>query len=303
MRAPIFRLRLPKRELALGERTLVMGILNVTPDSFSDGGRFAGASLAIDRGRAMEAEGADIVDIGGESTRPGSARISEAEELERILPVLEGLRGRIAVPISVDTCKPAVAARAVAAGAEIINFPALTPMPEMAEVARNCGAALVAMQARGQPDTMHRLPPLEDVVSEVLAGMRTLRDQAWAAGVGRESLVLDPGFGFGKNGDENYSLLAGFARLHELGCPLLAGTSRKAFIGRTLELPARAADASFDGAAGRDDTIHPRAWGTAATVACAVLAGAHIVRVHDVAEMSQVARVADRVREFGRPAR
>ncbi len=293
MCAPGFRLRLRDRELHLGERTLVMGILNVTPDSFSGDGRFPDVPAAIERGRAIEAEGADIVDIGAESTRPGSQRVSASEELERLLPVLEGLRSRISVPISVDTYKPQVAARAIAAGAEIINFPALTPILEMAEVVRDGGGALVAMHARGQPESMHQLPALGDVVGEVLAGLRALRDAALAAGVCPESLVLDPGFGFGKNGDENYALLAGLARLHELGCPLLAGTSRKAFIGRTLGQPASAGQQRPLGA-------HPRAWGTAAAVAFAAIAGAHIVRVHDVAEMSQVVRVADRIREFSR---
>ena len=275
---PRYALRLPRREVVLGERTLVMGILNVTPDSFSDGGHYLEPEQAIARAREIEQQGADLLDVGAESTRPGSARISEAEELDRLLPVLEGLRGRVSLPISVDTYKPLVAERALAVGAELINFPALRPVAEMARVACRGGVPLVAMHLRGTPDAMHLLPPLEDVVGEVLAGLRELRDQAWAAGLPREALVLDPGFGFGKNGDENYTLLARFAELQQLGCPLLAGTSRKSFIGHTLGLPA-----------------HQLVWGTAATVAAAIAAGAHIVRVHDVNEIVQVARVTDRI--------
>ncbi len=278
MGRPSYRLRLPYRELRLGERTLVMGILNVTPDSFSDGGLYLAPERAVAHAREMEQQGADLIDVGAESTRPGSARITEGEELARLLPVLEELRGQLSVPISVDTYKPAVAERAVAAGVELINFPALGGLEEMARVACRSGVPLLAMHVRGTPETMHRLPPMEDAVGEVLAGLRELRDQACAAGLPSENLLLDPGFGFGKNGDENYTLLARFAELHQLGRPLLAGMSRKSFLGRTLGLPEP-----------------QRAWGTAATVTAAILAGAHIVRVHDVAEMVQVARVADRI--------
>jgi dihydropteroate synthase len=299
MRPPHYRLRLPSRELVLGERTLLMGVLNVTPDSFSDGGHFLDPAVAVARALQMEAQGAGIIDVGGESTRPDAQPVSEAEELRRVLPVIKGLRGRASAPVSVDTYKPGVAAEAVAAGAEIINFPAFNPVPEMAEVARRSGAALIAMHSRGRPDTMHRLPPMADVLGEVCEGLRRLRDGAWAAGLPREALVLDPGFGFGKNGDENYRLLAGLARLHELGCPVLAGPSRKSFIGGTLGLPARAPESASPAAADQPcDGVHPRAWGTAATVACCVMAGAHIVRIHDVAEMGQVVRVAERIREF-----
>lgn len=255
-----------------------MGILNVTPDSFSDGARYAEVPAAVERALEMEAQGADIIDIGGESTRPGSARISEDEELRRVLPVIERLRGRLRVPLSVDSYKPGVARRAVQAGAEIINFPALTPIAEMATVAAHAGVPLILMHVRGTPDTMHKLPPLEDVTAEVSAGLAHLRDEAVGAGLQPENIILDPGFGFGKNGDENFRLLARFAELHRLGCPLLAGTSRKSFIGRLLDAPPQ-----------------QRTWGTAATVTAAILAGAHIIRVHDVAEMVQVASTADRI--------
>ncbi len=264
--------------LTFPERTLIMGVLNVTPDSFSNGGLYLDPEQAALRAVQMQQEGADIIDIGAESTRPDSGRISEEEELQRLMPVLQKLAGRLAVPISIDTYKPAVAERAVAAGAQIINCVALGDVRQMAEVAARAAVPLVLMHIRGTPETMKRLPPVEDVVGEVREGLRALRDAAVAAGVIREQLILDPGFGFGKNGDENYRLLAGFAALHELGCPLLAGTSRKAFIGRVLGVPES-----------------ERAWGTAATVTAAILAGAQIVRVHDIAEMVQVARVADQI--------
>lgn len=264
-----------------------MGILNVTPDSFSDGGLFLKPEDAVLRAAAMERDGADIIDIGAESTRPGSARISAEEEVGRLLPVIEAVRHRVSAPISVDTYKPEVAERAVEAGARIINFPALGDLEEMARVAARLGAGLVAMHARGTPETMTKLPPLADPAGAVLADLREMRDRVLAAGVPRNALVLDPGFGFGKNGDENYRLLAGLRRLAELDCPLLAGTSRKAFIGRTLDAPARGVPET--------DGVHPRAWGTAATVTAAILAGVHIVRVHDVKAMVEVAKVADEV--------
>lgn len=281
MPRPFYRLRIPGRELNLGERTLVMGVLNVTPDSFSDGGLYLDPERAAARAREMERQGADILDIGSESTRPGSLRVSAEEELSRLLPVLERLRD-LSVPLSVDTYKPGVAERAIKAGARIINFPVLSPVEEMVQVAARAGAALVIMHVRGTPETMHHLLPLKDVMGEVNGRLRELRDRAFAAGLPREALLLDPGFGFGKNGDENYVLLRRFDELHELGCPLLAGTSRKSFIGRTL-----------------DRAPGERMWGTAATVAAAILAGAHIVRVHDVPEMAQVARVTDGILAAG----
>jgi dihydropteroate synthase len=275
---PRFQLRLRHTTLPLGERTLIMGILNVTPDSFSDGGRFLEPASAVARAVEIERQGASILDIGAESTRPGSTPVSEEEEAARLLPVLQALEGRISIPVSVDTYKPMVAERALAAGAQLVNFPALGPVADMAAVARRAGAPLVLMHVRGRPADMHRLPPLDDVAGHVHRGLEELRDQALAAGLPRDALILDPGFGFGKNGEENYRLLARLGEFHSLGCPLLAGTSRKAFIGLALGTPPA-----------------ERAWGTAATVAAAILAGAHIVRVHDVAEMAQVAGVADRL--------
>jgi len=262
----------------LGERTLVMGVLNVTPDSFSDQGLYRDAAAAIDRARQMEAEGADIIDLGGESTRPGSERVTAEEELRRVIPVLRGLRGQVKVPISIDTYKPDVARAAIEAGASLINYVAMGPTPSMIGVARELGVPLIIMHMRGTPEVMHKLPPLPDPSAQVAADLTQLRDLALQAGMSAGNVWLDPGFGFGKNGDENYELLAGLDRLHSLGCPLVVGTSRKSFIGRTLGTSA-----------------NDRTWGTAATVTAAILAGAHVVRVHDVAAMVQVARVADQI--------
>ena len=273
---PRYTVRTSRRELQLGERTLVMGILNVTPDSFSDGGAFHTPALAAGRALEMQSQGAGIIDVGAESTRPGSARIDAAEEWARLEPVLRELAGRLSVPLSIDTYKPQVAAAALEAGAEIVNFQALSPVAAMAGVAARAGAPLVVMHVRGTPETMHRLPPLADPAGEVLRGLEQLVAEAESAGA--PALLLDPGFGFGKNGDENFTLLARLAELHKIERPLVVGTSRKSFIGRALDRPE-----------------NERQWGTAATVTAAILAGAHIVRVHDVAEIVQVARIADRI--------
>jgi dihydropteroate synthase len=275
-----FRLKLRTRTLLLGERTLVMGVLNVTPDSFSDGGLHLAADAAIARALEMEREGADIVDVGGESTRPGSEGIPAEEELRRILPVLEGLRGRLKIPISADTSKAEVAEAAFAAGAEILNdVTALRNDPRISEVARRRKLPLILMHMRGEPRTMQKLPFARDVMRDVAAGLRRALAMAKRAGVPKPQIVLDPGIGFGKSYAQNYELLARLPELARLGFPLLVGTSRKSFIGRAL------------GGVPESE----RRWGTAATVAASILGGAHIVRVHDVAEMVQVARVADAV--------
>ncbi len=271
-------MRLPQGELALGERTLVMGVLNVTPDSFSDQGQYRDVDAAIQRARQIEAEGADIIDLGGESTRPGSERIPADEELRRVVPVLQGLRGQVTVPISIDTYKPEVAKAAIASGASLINYVAMGPTAPMIEAAMKLNVPFIIMHIRGTPEVMHQLPPLADPTAHVAAELAQLRDSAVQAGVLAEHILLDPGFGFGKNGEQNYELLARLGRLHDLGRPLVVGTSRKSFIGKTLGLPAG-----------------ERLWGTAATVTAAILSGAHIVRVHDVAAMVQVARVADQI--------
>jgi len=278
-----FKLRLPSRTLALGERTLVMGILNVTPDSFSDGGLFLDAEAAVARALEMERDGADILDVGGESTRPGSQGVSAEEELRRILPVLEKLHGKIKIPISVDTSKSEVAEAAAAAGAEILNdVTALRSDPRIAEVARRRKLPLILMHMRGEPRTMQKGPFAKDVVRDVLAGLGKAVAIARRAGVSKSQIIIDPGVGFGKSYSQNFELLARLPELAKLGFPILIGTSRKSFIGRVLEGSPRATVAKPE-----------RIWGTAATVAASILQGAHIVRVHDVAEMSEVVRVTD----------
>jgi dihydropteroate synthase len=278
-----FKLRLPSRTMSLGEHTLVMGVLNVTPDSFSDGGLFLDADAAVTRALEMERAGADILDIGGESTRPGSSGISAEEELRRILPVLEMLRGKIKIPISVDTSKSEVAEAAAAAGAEILNdVTALRNDPRIAEVARRRKLPLILMHMRGEPRTMQKGPFAKDVVRDVLTGLRHSIVLARRAGLAKSQIMIDPGIGFGKSYSQNFELLARLPELAKLGFPILIGTSRKSFIDRALEgCPSPSAPESA------------RIWATAATVAASILQGAHIVRVHDVAEMAEVARVSD----------
>ncbi|HXN98087.1 MAG TPA: dihydropteroate synthase [Candidatus Acidoferrales bacterium] len=278
-----FKLRLPSGTLALGEHTLVMGVLNVTPDSFSDGGLFLDADAAVTRALELERAGADVLDIGGESTRPGSQAVSAKEELRRILPVLEKLRGKIKIPISVDTSKSEVAETAAAAGAEILNdVTGLRNDPRIAEVARRRKLPLILMHMRGEPRTMQKGPFAKDVVRDVLVGLRRSIAIARRAGVAKSQMIIDPGIGFGKSYSQNFELLARLPELAKLGFPILIGTSRKNFIGRALEGSATASAPKSE-----------RIWGTAATVAASILQGAHIVRVHDVAEMAEVARVAD----------
>lgn len=278
----LFRLKLRSRTLVLGERTLIMGVLNVTPDSFSDGGKFFSLKRAVDGALAMERAGADILDIGAESTRPGSAGISAAEELQRLLPVLEALRTRLKIPISVDTQKAGVAEIALGAGAALLNdISGLKNDPRMAEVAAKFGVPLILMHMRGTPRTMQEQPFAKNVVKDVIAGLRRSVAIARRAGVRNSQIILDPGIGFGKSFQQNYELLARLPELAKLGYPLLVGTSRKGFLGATL--------ASH----GKPAPPEARIWGTAATVTASILGGAHIVRVHDVAEMTQLAKVAD----------
>ncbi len=266
----------------LGERTLVMGVLNVTPDSFSDGGNFLEPESAIERAFVIANAGADLLDVGGESTRPGSQETRAAEELDRILPVLEGLRGRLKIPISVDTRRAAVAELALRAGAEIINdISGLKNDPKIADVAARHGVPLILMHMRGEPRTMQVGPFARDVMKDVIQGLRWSVAAARKAGVAKSQIILDPGIGFGKSFAQNYELLQKLPQLAKLGYPLLVGTSRKGFLGAAL-----ARD-------GKPAPPEERIWGTAATVTASILIGAHIVRVHDVDEMVQVARVAD----------
>jgi len=278
----MFRLKLPSRALELGERTLVMGVLNVTPDSFSDGGEFLQPERAIEHAYSIERAGADLLDIGGESTRPGSAETPPAEELDRILPVLEALRGRLKIPISVDTRRASVAEIALRAGAELLNdVSGLRSDPRIAEVAARHGVPLILMHMRGEPRTMQTVGFARDVMKDVVQGLSRSVAAARKSGVAKSQLILDPGIGFGKSFAQNYELLQKLPQLAKLGYPLLVGTSRKGFLGATL-----ARD-------GKPASPEERIWGTAATVTASILNGAHIVRVHDVEEMVKVARVAD----------
>ncbi len=275
----VYEIEVRGRVLVLGRRTLVMGVLNVTPDSFFDGGRYFDRQAAVARGLELAAEGADIIDIGGESTRPGAEPVPLEVELERVVPVVAELARRTGAIISIDTYKAEVARRALDAGAAVINdVSGLEFDPEMAQVAAESRAALIIMHMRGAPQTMQQLPPSADILGEVLSGLELARRKAEEAGVRGEKIVLDPGLGFGKNAEENLLLLNRLERLAVLDRPLAVGPSRKSFIGKVLGLP-----------------VEERLLGTAAAVAVAILRGAHIVRVHDVAAMRQVAAVADAV--------
>ena len=264
----------------LGERTLVMGVLNVTPDSFSDGGIYLDTDAAVARCLEIERAGADILDIGGESTRPGSRGISADQERLRIVPVLKRLRGQLKIPISVDTSKSEVAEAVADAGAEILNdVTSLGNDPRLAEVARRRKLPIILMHMRGEPRTMQKKPFARNVLRDVTAGLRRAVRLARQAGIPKSQIILDPGIGFGKSSSQNYELLARLPEVARLGFPLLVGTSRKEFIGRML------------GGAPPSE----RLWGTAATVTASILGGAHIVRVHDTAEMIQATRVADAI--------
>src|SRR6266403_597210 len=282
IRRKLFRLKRPSRTLVLGKRTLIMGVLNVTPDSFSDGSKFYTEEHAIEHALQMERAGADLIDIGAESTRPGSEGISTEEEWRRLFPVLSGLRRLLKIPISIDTQNAEVAETALDAGAEIINdISGLKNDSRIAEVAARHRVPLILMHMRGQPRTMQEGPFARDVMRDVLQGLRRSVAIALKVGVAKSQIILDPGIGFGKSFAQNYQLLQKLAQLAKLGHPLVVGTSRKGFLGATL-----ARD-------GKPAAPEERIWGTAATVTASILNGAHIVRVHDVAEMTEVARAAD----------
>jgi dihydropteroate synthase len=267
--------KLRDRTLLLGPRTLLMGILNITPDSFSDGGRHLDPDIAYARALELQQQGADLIDVGGESTRPGSQRITAAEELDRIAPVLKKLRRKLDIPIAVDTYKAEVAERALELGAEIINdVSGLTFDPALAETVNRRDAGLVLMHLRGTPETWSQLKPLPDVMGTILQDLKAALDRATRTGIERRRIVVDPGIGFGKRGDQNYEILTQLGRMHALELPILVGTSRKSFLGSKL-------------------TDEQKLLATAATVTAAILQGAHVMRVHDVRQMTEVARVAD----------
>ncbi|HWR34892.1 MAG TPA: dihydropteroate synthase [Clostridia bacterium] len=315
-----FSWQIGRRSLALGERTLVMGIVNITPDSFSDGGLYFAPERAVDHGLELLEQGADILDLGGESTRPGAAvqpgtagtqeapqgaplskhdasywlpSVSAEDEIARVVPVIERLkRERPDCVISIDTYKASVARRAVEAGAEIVNdVSGGTWDAEMLPTIGELGCGCVLMHMRGRPEDWRTLPPLDDVVGTVARELEIAAAKAMGAGIARERIVLDPGYGFGKSFDENYPLLAHFGDLRKLGFPLLAGTSRKSFIGRTVGQ--RLAEVSHESA--HDLSPAERLHGTIASVAAVILKGALIVRVHDVRPAVEAAAVADAI--------
>ena len=272
------------RTLALGERTLVMGVINVTPDSFSDGGELFDPDRAIEAGVRMAEQGADLIDVGGESTRPGAAALAEDEERRRVLPVVEALAGRIAVPLSVDTYKASVADAALSAGAAIVNdISGLRYEPELGAVVAARRATIVLMHSRGRSRAMYDQASYHAVVDEVLDELRESVAFATAARIPEECIIIDPGLGFAKEAPHSYEALARLDAFSELGRPLLVGPSRKSFLSRPLGASVPPPD---------------RDWATAAAVTAAVLAGAHIVRVHAVREMLQVVRVADEIRKY-----
>ena len=274
------------RTLALGDRTLVMGIVNITPDSFSDGGVLVDPARAVDAAVHMVDAGADILDVGGESTRPGAEPLDEAEERRRVLPVIEALAARVSVPLSIDTYKATIADAAMQAGATIINdISGLRYDPALGAVAAKHGAGLVLMHTRGRSRDMYQHATYHDVVDEVLDELRESITFATRAGVARERLLLDPGLGFAKHAAHSYEALGRLEEFGELGRPLVVGASRKGFLTKAL---------------GREIPAVQRDWATAAAVAASVLAGAHIVRVHAVGEMVHVVRVADEIRKYHR---
>jgi dihydropteroate synthase len=271
------------RRWLLGRETLIMGILNVTPDSFSDGGLFADTKAAVEHGQRMARAGAHLIDVGGESTRPGAPAVPAEEEIRRVVPVVRELSSSIGVPISIDTWKAEVARAALAAGALIVNdVSGLRRDPGMIDVLRQSAAGAVLMHMRGTPSTMQTLTRYEDLIGEVSEYFRGIIDAAAAAGVSRERILIDPGIGFAKTAEQNLHLIAQLDHFRRrLDRPVLAGPSRKSFIGALL--PGRSPP--------------ERVWGTAGAVACCVLAGADIVRVHDVDQMRQVVTVVMAIRQ------
>lgn len=282
-----FTIALPGgRTLELGSRTLIMGIINVTPDSFSDGGVLFDPARAIEAGVQMVADGADLLDVGGESTRPGAQALDAAEERRRVLPVIEGLVPRVNVPVSVDTYKASIARAALEAGAALVNdISGLRYEPDLAGVVAQHKAPIILMHTRGRSKEMYKLAVYSEVVDEVLDELRESIAFATAAGVPKDRILVDPGLGFAKEPAHTYEALARLHEFGELGHPVVAGPSRKGFLTRPL---------------GRDVAAPERDWATAAAVSAAVMNGAHIVRVHAVREMAQVVRVSDEIRKYHR---
>jgi dihydropteroate synthase len=262
--------------IQLGDRTLLMGVLNVTPDSFSDGGKYLDPDRAYARAIELEDQGADIIDIGAESTRPGATRINEGEELRRLVPVLKRLKNNLSIPICVDTYKAAVAEKAIEHGAEIINDPSgLTWDPALAKVVSNANAGIILNHMRGTPETWAKLPPLKDITSAVAADLEATIHRAVRGGIDKSRIVMDPGLGFGKRKEQNTEIIARLQELIRLHTPMMLGPSRKSFLAKATE--------------------GETAFANAAAVTASILGGAHIVRVHEVAEMKIAAQFADAI--------
>ena len=277
---PSFRLIWPGYALDLSRRTHVMGVINVTPDSFSDGGQFFERRRAVAQGLQLAADGADLIDVGGESTRPYSKGISADEEMNRVIPVIEALKKELAIPISIDTLKAQVAREALRCGASLVNdISALRSDPEMAHVVAEARVPVILMHMKGTPADMQVNPSYEDVAGEIIAFLKGAMDQAVSRGIPRERIIADPGIGFGKTFDHNLEILKELGRFECLDAPILVGSSRKAFIGRIL-----------------DKKVHERDTGTMATVAAAVMNGAHIVRVHNVKQAVETVKVIDAIK-------
>ncbi|HLX44834.1 MAG TPA: dihydropteroate synthase [Bryobacteraceae bacterium] len=275
-----FEWKLRDKTLQLGDRTLIMGVLNVTPDSFTDGGKYQDPDRAFARAIELEEQGADLIDVGAESTRPGSARISEAEEMRRLVPVLKRMRGKLTVPLSVDTYKANVAEKALELGADAINDPsALTFDADLAKKTAQANAGLILNHMRGTPETWAKLPPLKNVIRTIAMELDASAHRAIRAGIDRRQIVIDPGIGFGKRREQNSEILAQIGELARLEFPMLAGPSRKHFL--TKESPLETEFA------------------TAAAVTAAILHGVHIVRVHDVKAMKVVVDIADEIARSG----
>ena len=282
MHRRLFYWKLKSREIALGERTVILGVLNVTPDSFTDGGKYQEPDRAYARALELEEQGADIIDVGAESTRPGSKPISAEEELRRLIPVLKRLAGKLTIPVSVDTYKAEVAERALDHGAEIINDPSgLTLDPQLAKTTSNRDAGLILNHMRGRPETWAKLPSLRDVMGTIGRELEATVNRARHAGVDRTRIVIDPGIGFGKRKEQNSQLLADLPQLARLELPIMTGPSHKSFLAHSSDRETEFA--------------------TAAAVAASVLNGAHMVRVHQVPEMRAVTDVVDEILRYNVP--
>jgi len=277
---PLFRLSWSGYTLDLSRRTHVMGVINVTPDSFSDGGQFFEKERAVEQALQLASDGADLIDIGGESTRPYSKGISADEEMSRVIPVIEALKKELGVPISIDTLKAQVAREALRWGASMVNdISALRSDPEMASVVAETGVPVILMHMKGTPADMQVNPTYDDVAAEIIGFLRKAMDQAVSRGVRRDRIIVDPGIGFGKTSDHNLEIIRGLGRFQCLEAPILVGSSRKAFIGRIVE-----------------KKVHERDTGTMATVAAAVMNGAHLVRVHNVKQAVETVKVIDAIK-------